>query len=49
MEFANEYQDAMKYFHEIKQIPKLNRQFIINVLNICIGENFRLFIHNRKE
>ena len=41
MEFAYEHPDAMKYFPELKEIPKLNRQFIINVLNVSIGEPFR--------
>ncbi len=36
----------MKYFPEVKEIPKLNRQFIINVLNVTIGESFRSFIHD---
>ena len=49
MEFAYEHEDAMKYFPEVKEIPKLNRQFIINVLNVSIGESFRSFIYERVE
>ena len=39
----------MKYFPDEKEIIKLNRQFILNVLNTVIGESLRNFIFERIE
>ena len=49
LEFASKYEVAFEYFPEESEINSLPRQWVINILNAVIGDNFRSFISERIE